>query len=156
MTFISSIFLYNSELWNLTKTREKQIDAFQRKLLRQTLNITYPKKISNDKLYKITKSKPWSKSIKRRRIRFFGHILRLHPSTPIKQALTEVTTQTHKRKAGRPKTTWINMMRNDLDTFLKTTGQNDKIFLEKATILAQNRLQWNLIPSKLQGTESCM
>ena len=137
--------MYNySELWNLTKTKEKQIDAFQRKLLKQTINITYPKKISNEKLNKITKNKPWSKSIKRRRIRFFGHFLRLHPSTPIKQALTEVTRDTHKRKPGRPKTTWIHMMRNYLDSFLKITGQSDKIFLETATVLAHNRLQWNL------------
>ena len=46
------------------------------------------------------------------------------------------------------------MIRNDLDSFLKTTGQSDKIFLETATVLAHNRLQWNLIPSKLQGMES--
>ena len=35
--FASSVFLYNSELWTLTATIEKQIDSFQRRMLRKQL-----------------------------------------------------------------------------------------------------------------------
>eukprot|EP00923_Selenidium_pygospionis_P050565 GHVN01087397.1.p2 GENE.GHVN01087397.1~~GHVN01087397.1.p2 ORF type:complete len:100 (+),score=4.35 GHVN01087397.1:39-338(+) len=37
--YVTSIFLYNSELWTLTKDKEKKIDTFQRNLLRKFLNI---------------------------------------------------------------------------------------------------------------------
>ena len=62
--FSASVFLYNSELWTLTKTMEKQIDSFQRRMLRQAINIRWPKKISTDELYRKTKAEPWSKTIR--------------------------------------------------------------------------------------------
>ena len=58
-TYISSIFLYYSETWSLSETLNKKIVAFQRKQLRYTLNIHYPKTISNAKLYRITRAEPW-------------------------------------------------------------------------------------------------
>ena len=50
------MFLYNSELWTLTITKEKLIDSFHRRILRTScLNIRWPKKVSNDEVYKRTK-----------------------------------------------------------------------------------------------------
>ena len=34
--YVTSIFLYNSELWTLTKNKENKIDTFQRNLLRKS------------------------------------------------------------------------------------------------------------------------
>ena len=39
LAYSASVFLYNSELWALSETLEKQIDAFQRKLLRRVIDI---------------------------------------------------------------------------------------------------------------------
>ena len=58
--YISSVFLYNSELWTLTKTQENKIDTFQRNLLRRLLNIHWPFTISNEKLQEITCETNWS------------------------------------------------------------------------------------------------
>ena len=75
--YVSSIFLYNSELWTLTKTKEKLIDSFHRKILRTAcMNIRWPKKLSNDKVYEITGVKPWSYTIKIRQLKWFGHLIR--------------------------------------------------------------------------------
>ena len=51
-TYVTSVFLYNSELWTLTKKLGEDIDIFQRKQLRRILNIYWPEKISNDELYR--------------------------------------------------------------------------------------------------------
>ena len=53
---MESIFLYNSEIWALTKTLENDIDVFQRKLLRNILGIRYSAHnwLSNADLYKLT------------------------------------------------------------------------------------------------------
>lgn len=111
--FQESIFLYNCSLWTLTQTLSKSIDAFQRKQLRYALGIVYPKKISNNDLYTVTKAVPWSQTIKQRRLRLLGHICRLPEDTPARQALKEALAPT-KRGRGRPKTTWLDLTKKDL------------------------------------------
>ena len=87
--YISCIFLYNSELWGMTKTTENQINAFQRRLQRYTIGIQWPEKISNNNLQNIMKTEQWSLTIKRRRLTFLGHIMRLHHNTPVRKSLSE-------------------------------------------------------------------
>ena len=84
--YIGSVFLYNSELWGVSESDNKSIDAFHRRLLCRALGIRWPRKVSNEKLYQISKAEPWSSIIARRRFTFLGHILRLH-DTPAKEAL---------------------------------------------------------------------
>ena len=81
---IESIFLYNSELWTLTKKLENTINVFQRNLLRKVLNIKWPNKISKKQLYERMKIDEWSKTIKERRLSWYGHLLRLPDNTPAK------------------------------------------------------------------------
>ena len=54
------ILLYNSCTWSAPKNVIQKLDACQRKHLRQILKIKWPNKISNEKLYLITKAKPLS------------------------------------------------------------------------------------------------
>ena len=82
--FIGSIFLYNSELWTLTASLEEHINSFHRRLLRKVLGIRWPRKISNESLLRITQVEEWSRVIKRRRLNWFGHLLRLHSETSVK------------------------------------------------------------------------
>ena len=81
-TYLESVFLYNSELWTLTSTLEKQNDSFQRKQLWKVSGIFWPKIIKTKDLYERTNQEPWSRNIKRRRLIWLGHVLRLDPSTP--------------------------------------------------------------------------
>ena len=102
--YIESIFLCNSELWTLTNTLERSIDYFHRRLLRKVIHVTWPRVITNEELYKRTKVTPWSLRIYKRRLSWFGHLLRLPYETPVKRSLN-VFVKTWKRSAGRPKTT---------------------------------------------------
>ena len=41
--YVASIFLFNSEIWTLTKSDEEALDSFQRRLIRSNvLNIRWP------------------------------------------------------------------------------------------------------------------
>ena len=111
--YISSIFLYNSEVWSLTKTQEHAIDVFQRSLLRGMLRISWPYTLSNDVLYERTGAKPWSENITMRRMKWVGHLMRLPPETPARRALQESLRPT-RRPRGRPITTWCSRVNNDL------------------------------------------
>ena len=106
---------YNSEAWSLNKSLEDKIDAFQRKQIRHVLRIYYPKILKNEDIYKMKGITAWSKTIKHRRLKFAGHILRLDRETPIREALTKCLTD-NKFKQGRPKTTWIRTIYNDFNS----------------------------------------
>ena len=125
--YISSVFLYNSEIWGVTDDSNSKIDAFQRRLLRKALGIKWPRRVSNNKLYAITNAEKWSSVIKRRRFTFLGHILRLHHDAPVKQALRECFKPV-KNKVGRPTTTWLQTIKNDLshiDININTKNPSD-------------------------------
>ena len=137
--YVSSAFLYNSEIWSLTETQEKQIDAYHRRLLRYAINKQYPEKITNEKLYNITQVQPWSIVIKRRRLNTTGHILRLPQSTPVQRALHE-TTKPAKRNIGHPRNTWLKTIEEDLKHDI--TAPNPAALLHKLTDKASERDEW--------------
>jgi len=100
--YIASIFLYNSELWTITKKIGNDIDIFQRNLLRKILKIRYPFIITNENLYKRTNEYLWTEKIKIRRLRWTGHLLRLPEKAPAKLALDEMMScnKTYKKIIG--------------------------------------------------------
>ena len=51
-TYIQPVFLYNCEMWTLTKLENKKRDTFQRRLIRKyILNTKWPKTITNERVY---------------------------------------------------------------------------------------------------------
>ena len=101
--YITPVYLYNSELWCQTKTQKNSIDAFHRRLIRtNVLNVKWPTIVTNEQVYTRTNIQPWSVIIEKRRLRWFGHVTRMSPLTPAKQAL-EYAHQKYKKHAGRPK-----------------------------------------------------
>ena len=111
--YIASVFLYNTEIWGMNNTLSEKIDSFHRRILRYAIDIKWPKKISNQRLYETTKCEKWSKIIKRRRLNFLGHIMRLDTNTPVRIALKEALLPVV-NKRGRPKFTWLKTVFDDL------------------------------------------
>ena len=54
----------------------------------------------------------WSNEIKRRRLKWFGHLLRLPENAPAKQALAEARKPYKKISGGQP-TTWLSTIKKD-------------------------------------------
>ena len=62
--------------------------------------------------------------IKRRRLRWLGHVMRLEDDTPAKQALQEFLRPVNKPK-GHPTTTWLKKISSDLsETNIRLNLQN--------------------------------
>ena len=87
--FADTIFLYHCELWSTTHTINNSIDAFQRHLLRYAIGIKYLKTISTSKPLETTKCQPWSITIEQRCLSWLGHVMRMDPAVPARQALQE-------------------------------------------------------------------
>lgn len=133
---ISPVMLAGSELWVLTENVKKQINSFQRKLLRKMINIKWPKKISNESLKKITKHVEWDLIIRQSQVRWYGHALRLPEDTPCKQALTEFHRPT-KRPRGGQKYTWIKQVNKELEKV--------NIDINNIETIAKDRNKWRNI-----------
>ena len=120
-TYVTSVFMYNCEIWTLTKKLENDIDIFHRKFLRNILNIKYPYVIRNEELYKRTNEEPWSNIIRRRRLRWTGHLHRIPENYPAWIAFEESQriSGTMKKTRGN-KLTWKKQMTNDLSSIKET------------------------------------
>ena len=136
-SYICSIFMYNSETWGITKDQENEINIFQRSLLRKIMKIKWPKTISNTKLYNITKQEEWSEKIRKRRLSWLGHLLRLPENTPVHLALQEALAPC-RRPPGKPKTTWISKISSDLKSINKSLNLQSSLLQP----LAADRLVW--------------
>ena len=129
----------------ISKKLENTIDVFQRNILRKIINIKWPKTISNNKLYENSKVEKWSKTVKRRRLQWYGHFLRLPEDTPAKSALMEARSYACKPKGGQ-KLTWLKIIDKDLENIqIKVTVKNKikgepySYNIKDLKVMAQNR-----------------
>ena len=130
--YVASIFIHNSELWTLTKSQEKKIDAFHRQLLRQLLIMHYPSITTNLDIYAITRQHLWTDKINQNKLRFTGQILRPPVGTQARQAL-----QIALKPRGRQKTAWIQSR----NTLLQSVGL-DNLGTNKLQESANNKKTW--------------
>ena len=81
--------------------------------LRKVIGINWPRTLSNESLYDRSHMKPWSILVMKRRLSWFGHLMRLPPDTPARQSLCHFVKPV-KRLIGRPKTTRLSTVVNHL------------------------------------------
>ena len=91
------------------------------------------------RLYTRTKCEPWTKLIEIRQLTWLGHMMRLHPETPTRNAFEKYLRKV-KRPQGRPKTTWMQTLRHDLSKIgIKLDLLNATKTLNKLFELTQSR-----------------
>ena len=136
---MKSVLLYGSECWRVTKTDMCRVESFHNRCLRRICRIFWPNTISNIDLYTETGSRSIVAEIKRRRLRWLGHVLRMDENRIPKIALR--WTPPGKRKRGRPKTTWRQTVMAELKEGNITWGQ--------AQHVARDRAEWKKITAAL-------
>ena len=78
------VLLYGAELWRVTGTDDLRLDRFHRVCLKKIMKIRWPMKISNEELHRLTSTKAASETIRERRWRYIGHILRRKSSSHVR------------------------------------------------------------------------
>ena len=129
--------MYGCESWILKKSDERQLLAFERKVLRtifggvregEAWRLRY-----NFELHRIFEEPDIVGLVKTQRLRWAGHLARMEEDRA--PAVLFRSNPEDKRSRGRPKVRWIDGVEQDLRTLGVTNWQN----------LAQNRAEWKSV-----------
>ena len=103
--YVFSILMYGAETWTLTKPLEKNIEAFEMWCLRRIARISWKEKVTNnDVLLRLGTSRQLLKTIKQKKLQYYGHIRRKSNFlTTILEGKME-----GRRPRGRPRQTWFS------------------------------------------------
>ena len=142
---ILPILLYGSETWALTEYVSVRIDGFDFRAMRRIEGIFWPQRISNEELRARTAQPPASSLLAMRRVRWFGHLLRLPPEHPTK-AMLDFSPQLAgwRRPRGAPRTRWLDVVARDL--------RRCNVNIDDAHDIAQNRSAWRTLVSRVGST----
>jgi hypothetical protein len=72
------VLLYGSELWTLTVAEEQRLKAFYMKCLRTIIGVSIVDRMKNDLVLQLTGQLPLENILRRNRLRWFGHVNRMH------------------------------------------------------------------------------
>lgn len=139
---VLSILLYGSETWTLTKVNSNKLDAFHHKCLRKILGISYRDRITNRDILNRTQQQEISEIIRNRRLRWFGHVVRMRDERFPKKVLSWEPTV--KRGPGRPRYTWKQNVTKDL----RDLGTN----WSEAMVEARDRDAWRRLTAQCTAT----
>ena len=136
---IISVLLYGCETWKMTSIIANKIQVFVNKCLRRILRVFWPNVISNEELWRITKTEQMKTLIKRRKWNWIGHTIRRPVGDIAKNALDWNPQGTRRR--GRPKNSWKRTVANEASELGKTWNE--------VKALATNRVRWRLFVNAL-------
>ena len=96
--------VYCAETWSMTEANRKRLEAIHHTCLRQLLNVTWKDKVRNETIRDNTGQDMLEVTVRKRRLRWFGHVQQMEDSRRAKQALEWIPDE--KKKRGRPRITW--------------------------------------------------
>ena len=85
--------------------------------------------------------KKWSDETRKKRLNWFGKVMRMNENTPAKLAL-RYALEKYKRPKGKPPTTWIYTIKKDLDEI--------NLNWEIASEIAKDEKQWKDVIMRIQ------
>ena len=135
----------------MTKTIEDQINSFHRRLLRDVLGVKWPRIMKTVEVYEKTSAVKWSVLVKKRRLSWLGHLLRLEDDTPVKYSLVEYMRPVPKKK-GRRKTTWFDNVNKDFSY----TNLKNIALLEHLNIISSDRTHWKSLTKNMMSNTKNM
>ena len=127
--------LYGSETWQHYVADKKRINAFHQRCLRKILKVTYKDRVTNLEILQRTGKRNMHETLQERRLRWFGHVMRMGEDRIPKRVLK--WKPPGKRKRGHPRRSWTSTVEADLNGLDLTW--------EEAEDLALQRDQWRRV-----------
>ena len=128
------MLLYASETWTLLATDLAKLEVFQMKCLRRILRKSCHR-VSNKEVRDLCKIDAIEKTIRKRRLKWFGHVCRMGPDRIPPRVLLDDRPQSWKCPRNAPKKTWKDQVLMDVKPLhFRSLGE--------AVDAACNRKQW--------------
>jgi hypothetical protein len=102
--YVKSVLLHGYQTWLVTCEIQRKLQSFVNRCLWYIMKIWWPRVISNEKLWEMTRQINISKEITKRKFGWIGHTLHKDGSEPCKAALQWNPQGTRGR--GRPRNSW--------------------------------------------------
>ena len=130
---ILSALLYNSETWTLKENQKDRLRVLEMTFLRKIEGVTRRDRVRNQDIHtRLQYQSNVVQRIQQRRLRYFGHIVRMDPTRYPKVAMEGYVHG--QRGRGRPKKRWMDMIEQDCEML----GLN----IYNVKRLAQDRAGW--------------
>jgi len=107
--------LYGSECWPIKKTQVQRMKVAEMRMIRWMCGHTRLDKIRNEVIRSEIGVASIEDKMREARLRWFGHIRRRPMDAPVRRGETIVCLN-HKRRRGRPRKSWREVIRHDLKT----------------------------------------
>ena len=109
---VMPILLYGSETWSLTTAMENKPNACENRWLHRILRIKYTDRVSNAEVRVSTGQEIAENTVRKRRIKWYGHISRMNKERW--PSIVHNWKPTGKPPVGRPKQRWMDNIEKDL------------------------------------------
>jgi hypothetical protein len=139
---VMTTLLYGAETWPMTVVNMKRLEAAHHRWQRKILGIVWRDKIRNEEVRRRTGMEKLEDIIKKRRLKWLGHVHRMGQNKIPRQALKWNPTD-GKRKRGRPRKNWKTTVCKDLEDMGLTW--------EEAENAAEDRLGWRSCVARCAG-----
>jgi len=94
------------------------------------IDIRWYHRVSNCEVRRLTEQPPLTSIIQNRRLALFRHLVRMDESTDARRIRTAVPQSEWRRPVGRPYTSWMATLKNDLAQHNLTFGGYYRTFSE--------------------------
>ena len=107
--------LYGSECWATKYENEQKMRVAEMRMLRWICGHIRLNRIKNEKIRKKVSIAPIDEKMRESRLRWFDHVCRRPMDAPVRRIETIESTTQIKRVRDRPKKTWKETIKNDLN-----------------------------------------
>jgi len=129
--------LYGGESWATTRKHEQRLDAFDSRCLRSILKIKWTDKRRNSDIRELTQQPYASALLKKKRLRWFGHVSRMDKDRlPKRMYEWDPVPVGGRRKQGRQRQRWQDTVSRDLVSI--------DLALQEADNISKDREAWRL------------
>ena len=111
-TVVRPALLYGAECWAISKKHEQSLGVAEMRMLRWMCGKTRKDRVRNEDIRSQVGVAPIEGKMREHRLRWFGHICRRPSDAPVRR--TEHMRLCFKRKRGRPRKTWKEVIKKDM------------------------------------------
>ena len=156
---IRPVLMYGCETWPLRAEDTRRLEVFDHWCLRQILKVDWHDKITNNDIRRRCENiERLSDLLQRRRLQWFGHVLRRENTELSKQALHSSPCPGWRCRLGGQLKTWISTVKADMDRLKLYTvygvRQWNNNWLSLCAELTADRRSWSALIRDIQEADS--